>query len=454
MKRSITLLASLIISGCSPVVEQDAVSTIQTSLEIITEDSLRVTYAVSRPSKHLFLKRTPDKQRATRWVSHDGEFTIEHEDNVDIITRTDGASFKTAVFNVPMTYTTLPKDYAPFMPYRKAGMLIHSGRFHACYKKCDDEIRVHSFPMKIIAPTSESIILLGRTLKGTQTWDDKKDGTMVYIGVSKPSETDYVISLVDPALPRDIQIPLDELFPQLMAYYVKKLGPLNNKPMLFASLDRHSGPDGNPNSNNFSSQGGTLPGQVFMHFSGDAWFENEDVRGFNITSHLEWFFAHEAGHLYQRAAEYISDENDAWIHEGGADAFAALALSQLDKSSPTYIQKRTIEAVESCLEGLKKGPLTTAADRGDFSSMYSCGMVIQLSIDKAVRQKSNGRSDLFSVWADFLAKVKQGNIWNSTTFLDTVESYAGPDVRMLSEDIIAANEALNSSRLEEAISGL
>jgi len=451
MKRIITIIVSLIISGCSPVVDHEAVPNVQTSLEILTEDILRVSYSTSRPTKQLFLKRTPDKQRATRWISPDGKFTIEHEDKVDVIKRTDGTSFDTAAFNIPMKYTTLPKDYAPFMPYRETGMLIHSGRFHVCLQKCDDENREQVFPMKVVAHISESLILLGETLKGTQMWDDQKDGTMIYIGRSKPLETNYVIALVDAALPQDIQDPLDELFPQLMAYYVEKLGALDRKPMLFASLDRHSGPDGNPNSNNFSSQGGTLPGQVFMHFAGDAWFEDEDVRGPNITGYLEWFFAHEAGHLYQRGADYISDENDAWIHEGGADAFAVLALSKLDKSTPAYIQKRKKEAVESCLEGLKKGPLDTAADRGDFDIIYSCGMIIQLSIDKAVRQKSNESSDLFTVWVDFLERVKLGNAWNSATFLDVVESHGGSDVRALSEDIIAANGAINSIQLQDAI---
>ena len=282
-------------------------------------------------------------------------------------------------------------------------------------------------------------------------WDDVKDGTMIYVGPSNPVETDYVIALVDPALPRDIQGPLDELIPQLMAYYVDKLGALASKPMLFASLDRHSGPDGNPNSNSFSSQGGTLPGQVFMHFAGDAWFEDEAVRGPNITGSLEWFFAHEAGHIYQRGSEHFSDKNEAWIHEGGADAFAALALSQLGKATPDYIQKRKNEAIESCLEGLKKGPLNTAADRGDFGLMYNCGMVVQLAVDKAVRQKSNGTSDLFTVWADFLVKVKGGNPWNTTTFLDTVETHGGSDVRALSENIIAAKETLTSAQLHNTI---
>ena len=128
MKRIITFFSALIISGCNPTLGHEVVPNIETSLEIITDDTLRVSYSASRPTKQLFLKRTPDKQRATRWRSPDGEFIVEHKDKVDVIKRIDGASFDTARFNIPMSYTVLPKDYAPFMPYKKIGMLIHSGR--------------------------------------------------------------------------------------------------------------------------------------------------------------------------------------------------------------------------------------------------------------------------------------------------------------------------------------
>ena len=157
----------------------------------------------------------------------------------------------------------------------------------------------------------------------------------------------------------------DDIFPAIAS-------PLHTTiQMLFAALDRDAAPDGNPLSNNFSSQGGTLPGQVFMHLAGDGWLEPLDVRGDYAGEFLAWFFAHEAAHLYQRASDYNSIEEDAWIHEGSAEAFAAITMQELELASDASIETRKTQSVEKCLEGLKQDDLRTAGSRQDFDLYYS-----------------------------------------------------------------------------------
>jgi len=451
----IMLIAFIFMGGCTPsqpTITQSSESTseIQTNLEVVSDSTLRVSFASSRPIKELFFKRTPDAQRMTRWMSLDDTILIEHKNGVDIIKHSEGASFSKASFDVPMTYTVLPKDYAPFMPYRKNGILIHSGRFQICAEICDDNNSA-TFPMSISFPKPERLILLGKNLTEATSWTDMQDGTMIYIGHSTATETDYVLSIVDPYLPDDVKEPLSALFPQLMAYYADRLGALAQKPMLFASFDRYAKPDGNPNSNSFSTQGGTLPGQVFMHFTGDAWFEEKSVRGQEMTESLLWFFAHESGHLYQRATKYSPSDADAWIHEGGADAFATLALLDLNAVSSDYVDERINKAIKLCLKGLSKGRLDSAAKRGDFDILYTCGMTIQLAVDKAIRQKSNGQSDLFDLWALFLRDVEAGKPWNQITFLDLVETQAGVDARNLAMSIISADTSLSFELLKTAV---
>jgi len=444
----------ILTAACSPTKPVKAPlqkADIQTTLEMISEVTLRVTYIAPYEATELFFKRTPDSQRQKRWSSLTDKIVIEHRGDVDVIKHIDGAGFTKVSFDVPMTYTHLPKDYAPFMPYRDNGMLIHSGRFQLCLTVCASDDDLIAFPMSISFPKTERIILLGDVLHEATSWIDTNDGTMIYVGRADSIETDFVISIVDPFLPDDVRKPLDKLFPELMAYYANRLGVLEQKPMLYASFDRYSKPDGNPLSNNFSNQGGVLPGQVFMHFSGDAWFEDEDIRGAETTGFLLWFFAHEAGHLYQRGADYFPSDDDAWIHEGGADAFAAIGLLDLKAVSPAYVTKRKTDAIEQCLKGLEKGPLDMAADRGAFDLLYSCGMVIQLSIDKALRDNSNGQSDLFDIWALFLKEVKAGKPWTQKTFLDIVKTHAGLDVHGLATSIILADTSLTSERLKEAI---
>ena len=452
----VSLLAAFLIlaAGCGPsksIKGSANKAAIQTELEMISETTLRVTYVTGSPSAELFFSRTPDKQRQERWAALDENIIIEHRNGIDVIKHINGEKITSFSFHVPMTYTHLPKDYAPFMPYRENGVLIHSGRFQTCLSVCESDEAQKVFPMSFLVPETEHIILFGEVLSETTSWIDTNDGTMIYVGRGDSIETDFVISIVDPLLPDDVQKPLNELFPDLMAYFANRLGGLDQKPMLFASFDRYAKPDGNPLSNNFSSQGGVLPGQVFMHFSGDAWFEDEDIRGTETTGFLLWFFAHEAGHLYQRGADYFPTDGEAWIHEGGADAFAAIALADLKSISPAYITRRKNEAIELCLKGLEAGSLEGAAERGDFKNLYSCGMIIQLAIDKSVRAKSQGQSDLYDIWALFLEQVKAGQPWSQKTFLELVETHADKDTTGLAMSIIAADKGLTSERLIKAI---
>ena len=78
-------------------------------------------------------------------------------------------------------------------------------------------------------------------------------------------------------------------------------------------------------------------------------------------------------------------------------------------------------------------------------------MIIQLAIDKSVRAKSQGQSDLYDIWALFLEQVKAGQPWSQKTFLELVETHADKDTAGLAMSIIAADKGLTSERLIKAI---
>ena len=386
-----------------------------------------------------------------RWTPVQDAFEIIHEDGADYIRRVDGETFMTASFTVPMTYTVLPKDYAPFMPYSDGGMLLHSGRFQVCPEDCVPEGSAAQYPMHLNSNGNGEHFAerRKRLWKTDAAWLDSGEGTMVYIGSEKPLETDYVLAIIDPNIPEDITAMLNTLFPKMMAFYAAELGALDLKPMLFASLDRYTVPDGNPNSNSFTSQGGTLPGQVFMHLEGDGWLEPLNVRG-EYTRDLAWFFAHEAGHMYQRVADYDYKEEDSWIHEGGAEAFAAIAMETFKLMPETALEKRKTDAVDTCLEGLKAGDLRQAGARKDFDLYYACGMIIQLAAHKNLLSKGEEKG-IFSIWEKFLEDLNQNQKWNENTFMSVLSEQTDPNIVVLSEHIISGDPSLKREKLIEAI---
>src|SRR5690606_5925767 len=117
-------------------------------------------------------------------------------------------------------------------------------------------------------------------------------------------------------------------------------------------------------------------GQVFMHFYGPGW--NEPDRADWLRRWMPWFFAHEAAHLFQQY-ERNADPAASWIHEGGAEAFAYLALQGMPGSGipRDFLDEKLEQAASACAEGLKQGSLADAQADGRFHNHYECGLLMQ-----------------------------------------------------------------------------
>ena len=451
VSKQLVFFTALLLAGCSGNSNPSQTSSVDVKMTVVSEDVLKVGFSLSKPVTEIFLRRTPDEQRLNRWVSNSNDFSIYHVDGQDSIRRKDGKVFSEAVFDVPMTYYAPPQDYAPFMPFKEGGVLIHSARYQSCIVPCTDEAAPSRFKMKIIPPLEDHVILFGKVLKTESTWEDTLSGTMIYVGGATPTLTEDVVTVIDSLLPEKVRDPLERVFPQLMKYYADQFGKPDTKPMLFASLDKLSGPDNNPDSNSFSTKGGVLPEQVFMHFSGDAWFEEGFVSDNQVVDFLSWHFAHEAAHIYQTLTDYDVKDQDYWIHEGGAEAFAALALQDLDLKYIDYINSKKADSIKSCLDGLTRGDLNSATGREESGLHYSCGMIMQLAIHKAIKANSDGQFDLYELWRRFLISAESEKAWNQATFLTLVETLAGSETKQLCYAIINADSSVTEELLTSVV---
>jgi hypothetical protein len=200
-----------------------------------------------------------------------------------------------------------------------------------------------------------------------------------------------------------------------MKQYAQKLPPLQKRPMLFMSYDPLY-------SSGYGNQGGTLPDQVFMHFYGPGW-EGFDFDGFKLED-TAWFFAHEIGHLFQHG---VGGELEAsWIHEGAAEAFAYLMLESLETVSEEYLASRRERAFEGCRDALNTGTLLSAADRGQYSDYYQCGLTMFLAIDAAIRERSADEQDVFGFWMTLIDDTGKGERWDGDNFLTNAQVLIGP----------------------------
>jgi hypothetical protein len=384
----------------------------QISLSEIKPGEWRIELRTARPTSGLRFARNPDDSRARRWQVESG-FELVHDDGTDFLRRKDGAAFQNTSLNVPARYVAQAKEYAPFSPYSDGGTLIYSGQFHVCPGKleCPSDYR---WTIKVTPPPGAHLVVEGAVHDSAFTFTDASEGTNVYVGKTQPLATSHFVAVIDPGLPPQVKAALDRLLPPMLDFFAARLGPLPFKPMLFASLDPNA-----PKGSEFSRQGGSLPGQIFMHLYGEKWAQDAAEK---LDDLLPWFFAHETAHLFQSvgsgADPYPMDQS--WIHEGGADAFAALTTVELGSVSHAYIEQRIESAVSECAVGLQAlagKPLDASAQAGAFRNYYTCGLLIQLAIDAEVKRTSQGVRDLFDVWAQFLSRIRGGAPCNQDTFL-------------------------------------
>lgn len=393
-----------------------SVSTLQSNVSVdmtVQPSDLIAVYSALEPVSALEFRRVAGPARSEDW-NVPPEFLLRHnaEDGTDRLFRLDGAPFGRVSVSMPARYRVLPKEYAPFSPFSDGGLLLHTGRLQVCEETCPEDDSTWSQRMSLSGWQGAHVIEGGSVhANGTAQWIDTRNGKNIYVGSATPIETDEVVGVVDPALPDLIKSSLDDLLPLLIKSYAEKFGHLDAKPELFVSMEPP--PDLPPGSVRKSAQGGTLPGQIFMHLSGNFWLFPTEEWSAEDRRFIPVFFAHEVAHLYQRLEDLDIDLNEAWIHEGGADALALAMLHELDVLSLQDIDAEVEARLQSCASGLETLSMLEFSDLERFDLHYACGMAVQLAA------MAEG-ADLFDIWRDYQRSIRLGSPYGSASFEKTM----------------------------------
>lgn len=403
----------------------------------------RAEFRLQAPAKELVLIRPSESGRIARTVFDDPRFEMAMRGEQAIVRRKDGDAFSRVSLREPATYYADFVGYLPYSPFGDGGVLVHTGRFHACAAPCPVDAAGDEGPWRVtIDPRGTRMIVDGEATRRRKTVTDGGDGSAVYVGEGAIIEGASFLAVIDGSAPDDLVDHLNKLFPQLMDIFAARLSPPLRKQMLFLSYNV-------PGSINGSSiKGGTLPNQVFMHFEGAGVAEGAGEDGF--FDFLAWFFAHEAAHLHQnlhrnrRVVQFA--EGDSWIHEGGAEALAYIALAALQQTSPQYRRKRLDGALDACATALETGPLYDIHKRGDFQTYYDCGLILHLA---AAAGAAKTDRDLFTLWSAFTEEVSGGAPWTTETYLSVVADISGPDVadfirRVVRDDLDDPRETIST----------
>ena len=403
-------IAALLMGSASAAYAQPA--PVEVSIEAEGREPWPVTYRLAAPSTRLVFARSPDSSRTIDWAPGP-EFEIVRTEDGEVLRRRDGAAFDAVTVRVPPLYRELPMDYAPFSPFGDGGTLFYSGRMFACADVCSDD---QAWTFHISAAAGSNLLVNGEVHRGEASWTDGGVGSNIYVGASEPVASEALVAVIDEALPAVIREQLVAELPAFMDRFAARLGVLDAPPMLFASWDT-SVDDGG-----YGRQGGTLPGQVFIHFYGSFWTE-EMARG-GFADGLSWHFAHEAAHLYQRQT-YTEAREGYWIHEGGAEAFAALALLESRPEQAAGVEAVIAAARTECAEHLAGRSIRQAISEGDTRVPYACGMVVNLALHAALLREAPSTDGLYAVWRDYVQSVQGVDRVTQSHFLDSVSGIGG-----------------------------
>ena len=272
----------------------------------------QVRYDVTEPVTNLQFARSPDDSRPRTWLPDQG-FEIVRTERGDVARRKDGGLSHRSISDEP-DYSVLPKDYAPFSPFGDGGMLFHTGRLFACAGHCAGD---ESWSMDLWADDEDRIVLDGKTLQARAHWTDHGEGRVVYVGKGVPRQTRDFIAVIDAALPDDIRGRL--LVNCRSSCNCSRRSSARYPASHAVRFVRRFNPKG------WGRQGGVLRDQIFTHFYGGKWPARCASRSSRMSSR---------GTLPTRRPTCISEpiragRGDAWIHEGAAEAFAAIALRPL-----------------------------------------------------------------------------------------------------------------------------
>jgi hypothetical protein len=376
----------------------------------------RATYELTEPVGELRFERLLFRKGVFE-VLTDG-FAIERDGETEVL-RTAGAPAQRVVVRFPEYTHELEKEYDFFQKFTDGSVAIYTDHLAARPGSAADPIRRFRF----VPPAGQHVVAGGTVVKGPADWlDVEGEGAYIYIGSIVPIETRELVSIVDPGLPRWLWEETRVALPRLFDFYARRLGTSQReRPLvMFNSVDR--------GASGYSYKGGTLPGQIQLTVDGGAWKE----RSGQALLQLLRFLAHETAHLWNGRIIRYDGIEDAWMHEGSADAMAERTLRELGYLDDEKYSVAQSEAFNECRRKLRSFPLRDAAKRNASPLYYTCGNALSLFTESTIASR-----DLFDFWKTLIARVRASG---RTTF-DARDYSAAMTASGASEDAVAQLQA-------------
>jgi hypothetical protein len=209
-----------------------------------------------------------------------------------------------------------------------------------------------------------------------------------YFGPSKPVRMGNVDVIVDPQAPAWLREVLYETTAKVSQFYEQAFQrKLIDVPLISVAL---VGFDGEPGS--ISIKGGTVGGGIAYRLQGRGLVDDHPKK----RDHIARLVAHEMAHLWQvNLTRGGIGGDEAWVHEGGAEAIMLAALRATGISTGESIDQYTQALLKEC-EQLKD-------DVTVYRGLYACGFkrfngyaMPPVPLWRAMMARSEGSGEFYS----------------------------------------------------------
>lgn len=386
-----------------------------------------VTYQFTEPQSVLVFGQAPTSYRAGDWISATEGVAVQKVGQMDVLVFENPS--KVATFQFPPHSENLPKAYTSFIAYTTGDWGVLTGQFRLKPADSLEALEAHSatvneweteaLELSLEIQSERPVWVGGEKYTDRVQLTPRGDDTYAFMGDLAPVSGDSFIGFVDPNLPEWIGASFDQTLLEIFSYLSTGWGfELPQKSTLFFAFKGLE-------SEGLDMTGGALDGGVLaLEIGGNAL----ETYSPDIFDYLQWFFAHEAAHLYQKAGGAEPDESEhAWMHEGSANTMAYALTAESADDPNTFLLEVYTRAFNECTAYLENDPLTAAALNGAFNAYYACGNFMALMTDAALPDHT-----LYDFWNALKTWAETSNDSKITSkqYFETLETLGADPARI------------------------
>lgn len=347
------------------------------TLTHIAADKWRADYVFAEPITAIELGAQAGPYRKQAWRPlTPGVELVAHDDNEGI----RSASPLTRLSVEINAYDEYAEGhYAPIDRFSDGGRDFYLGFLYGALtqggreRTMDVALHLHGLPGEtVIAPAKPGTELTG----------------YAYFGPQKPARMGNVNVIIDPQAPVWLREVMDDTTAKVSQFYEQAFQrKLSDKPLVSVAV---VGFDGAPGS--ISIKGGAVGGGIAYRLEGAGLVDDHPKK----RALMARLVAHEMAHLWQvNLTRGGIGGNDAWIHEGGAEAIMLEAL----RTTGIF----TEEASEQYAQGLLKECEQLKDDVTVNRGLYACGFkrfhgyaMAPVPLWRAMMASSEGSGEFYS----------------------------------------------------------